>query len=174
MFESANASPVWHADHHRDVKASLRARPVARAVVLDLVEALEGEARELDLADGLEPVEGHPDRRADDGRLGERAVDHPLATKFSMEVLGHAEDAAVAADVLADDDDVLVPLHLLEQRQVQRLDHVQFCHRLVFRWPRMGGDGGGSGAAVLSSGLRSREATSSRWARSSGGFSAYA
>src|SRR5439155_12571401 len=89
-------------------------------------------------------------------------VDHPLATKFSMEVLGHAEDAAVDADVLADDDDVLVPLHLLEQRQVQRLDHVQFCHRLVFRWPRMGGDGGGSGAAVLSSGLRSREATSSR------------
>jgi hypothetical protein len=35
-------------------------------VVLDLMEALEREARELDLADGLEAVERHADRGPDD------------------------------------------------------------------------------------------------------------
>src|SRR5467141_2781632 len=115
MFKSANASPVWHADHHRDVKASLRARPVARAVVLDLVEALEGEARELDLADGLEAVERHADPGADDGRLGERAVDHALRAELALQIVGDAEDAAVHADVLAEDQDVRVALHLLEE-----------------------------------------------------------
>src|SRR5437867_4457673 len=103
MFESANASPVWHADHHRDVKASLRAHPVARAVVLDLVEALEGEARELDLAHGLEAVERHPDRGADDRRLREWAVDDALGAECPLQIVGHAKNAAVHADVLAQD-----------------------------------------------------------------------
>src|SRR5213593_1222778 len=106
MFEGANASPVWHANHHGDVKASLRARPVARAVVLDLVEALEGEARELDLADGLEAVEGHADRGADDSGLGERAVHDAVVAELAVEVLGDPEDAAVHAHVLTDDEHV--------------------------------------------------------------------
>src|SRR2546422_11312890 len=130
MFESANASPVWHADHHRDVKASLRARPVARAVVLDLVEALEGEARELDLADGLEAVEGHADGGPDDGCFGQRAVDDALGTELPLQIIGHAEDAAVHADVLAQDEHVSVALHRLEEGEVERLDHVQLGHRV--------------------------------------------
>src|SRR2546422_4634135 len=130
MFESANASPVWHADHHRDVKASLRARPVARAVVLDLVEALEGEARELDLADGLEAVEGHADGGPDDGRFGQRAVDDALGTELPLQIIGHAEDAAVHADVLAQDEHVSVALHCLEEGEVERLDHVELGHRV--------------------------------------------
>src|SRR5213593_3650121 len=95
MFESANASPVWHADHHRDVKASLGARPVARAVVLDLVEALEGEARELDLADRLEAVERHADGGPDDGRFGQRAVDDALGTELSLQIIGTAVGMAL-------------------------------------------------------------------------------
>src|SRR6266478_6534113 len=126
MFKSANASPVWHADHHRDVKASLRARPVARAVVLDLVEALEGEARELDLADGLEAVEGHADGGPDDGRFGQRAVDDALGTELPLQIIGHAEDA----DVLAQDEHVSVVFHRLEEGEVERLDHVELGHRV--------------------------------------------
>src|SRR5262249_6790064 len=128
VLEGANTAAVRHADHHRDVEAALRAHPVARAVVLDLVEALEREARELDLADGLEPVERHPDRGADDGRLRQRAVDHALRAELALQVVGHAEDAAVDADVFADDEHVAVALHLLEEGLVERLDHVQLGH----------------------------------------------
>src|SRR3989442_12364491 len=125
MCERANASPVWHADPHRDVKASPRARPVARAVVLDLVEALEGEARELDLADGLEAVEGHADGGPDDGRFGQRAVDDALGTELPLQIIGHAEEAAVHAYVLAQDGHVSVVFHPLEEAEVGSLDHVE-------------------------------------------------
>src|SRR2546426_9018031 len=128
VLERSNTASVGHANHHRDVEASLRAHPVARTVVLDLVEALEGEAGELDLADGLEAVERHADGGADDGRLGERAVDDALGAVRPLQIVGHAEDAAVHADVLAEDEHVPVALHLLEERQVERLDHVQLRH----------------------------------------------
>src|SRR2546422_7070093 len=172
VLERADPAPVGHADDHLAVEASLRAHAVAGGVVLDLMEALEAEAGELDLADGLEAVERHADRGADDGRFGQRAVDDALAPELAVQVLGDSEDAAVHADVLADDDDVLVALHLLEQRQVEGLDHVQFRHRLVLRWPRIGGEGCGSPSGGALS-LRSRSRISSRWATRWGGGSAY-
>src|SRR2546425_8956625 len=144
VLERADPAPVGHADHHLAVEASLRAHAIAGGVVLDLMEALEAEAGELDLADGLEAVERHADRGADDGRFGQRAVDDALAPELAVQVLGDSEDAAVHADVLAGDDDVLVALHLLEQRQVEGLDHVQFRHRLAFRWPPIRGARGGA------------------------------
>src|SRR2546425_3593743 len=172
VLERADPAPVGHADDHLAVEASLRAHAVAGGVVLDLMEALEAEAGELDLADGLEAVERHADRGADDGRFGQRAVDDALAPELAVQVLGDSEDAAVHADVLADDDDVLVALHLLEQRQVEGLDHVQFRHRLVLPWPRIGGGGCGSppGGALS---LRRRSPLSSPRAPRRGGGSAY-
>src|SRR4030095_10244450 len=128
VLERAHAASVRHADHHRDVEAALRAGAVARAVVLDLVEALKGEAGELDLADRLEAVEGHADRGADDGRLGQRAVDDALGAALPLPVVGHPEDAAVDADVLAQHEHVAVTLHLLEEPEVEGLDHVQLGH----------------------------------------------
>src|SRR5216117_2322555 len=104
MLQRAYAAAVGHADDHRHVEAALRARAVARDVVLDLVETLEGEAGELDLAHGLEPVQRHADGGADDAGFGERTVDHALAAELAVQVLGDAEDAAVDADVLAEDD----------------------------------------------------------------------
>src|SRR5258706_16383637 len=97
MLERAHAAAERHANHHRDVEAALRARAVARAVVLDLVETLEREAGELDLAHRLQPVERHTDGGPDDAGLGERAVDDALAAELAMQVLGHAKDAAADA-----------------------------------------------------------------------------
>src|SRR5580765_7621889 len=144
MLEGADAAAVRHADDHRDVKAALRAHPVARAMVLDLVEALEREARELDLADRLETVERHPDRGADDRRFRERAVDDALGAVRPLQIVGHPEDSAVHADVLTQDEHVGVALHLLEERLVERLDHVQLGHGVsaasaagpASAWPR--------------------------------------
>src|SRR3989442_740717 len=125
VLERADATAVGHADHHLAVEASLRSLSVARRMVLDLMEPLEGEAGKLDLADGLEAVERHADRGADDGRLRERAVDHALGAELSLEVIGDAEDATVHADVLAEDQHVGVALHCLQEREVERLDYVE-------------------------------------------------
>ena len=84
-----------------------------------------------------------------------------------MEVLGDAEDAAVDPDVLADDEHVGVALHLLVQRQVERLDHGQFCHRLLMRCPRIGGGSGGSPVPSFLVVAASRASSSARSAASS-------
>src|SRR5213594_784885 len=97
-------------------------------MVLGLMKTLEGEARALDLAHGLEAVERHPDRGADDRRLREWAVDDALGAECPLQIVGHAENAAVHADVLAQDQHVGVALHLLEERLIERLDHVHFGH----------------------------------------------
>ena len=172
VLERADAAAIGHAHDHLAVKAALRALAIARRVVLDLVEALEGEAGELDLADRLEPVDRHAHRGADDARLREGTVDDAGASEDAMEVLGDAEDAAVDPDVLADDEHVGVALHLLVQRQVERLDHVQFCHRLLMRCPRIGGGSGGSPLPSSCVVAASRASSSARSAASSGGSSA--
>jgi hypothetical protein len=157
-------------------------------MVLDLVKALEGEAGELDLTHRLETVERHPDRRPDDAGFRERTVDDPPAAEAPVEILRHAKDAAVDAHVLADDHDVRIPLHLLEESQVQRLDHVELRHGSTrqsragpvpitvstgwsFSWPRMGGEVEPAPRHPRS--LR-RAATSARSAATCGGSSAYA
>ena len=133
MLERAHPAAVGHADDHGAGEAALRAHAVARGVVLDLVKALEGEARELDLADGLEPVEGHAHRGPHDGCLGQGAVDDALAPEGPLQIVGHPEDAAVHPDVLADDDDVAIPLHLLHEGEVEGLDHVEPGHGQALR-----------------------------------------
>jgi hypothetical protein len=98
----------------------------ARGVVLDLVEALEGEAENW-IATGRARTTPCPPS-SDDGGLGQRAVDDAIAAEAPVQILRHAEDAAVHPHVLADDEHVGVALHLLQESQIQRLDHVQLCH----------------------------------------------
>src|SRR2546422_10305180 len=62
VLERADATAAGHTDHHLAVEASLRALPVARRVVLDLMEALQGAAGKLDRADWLEAGAGHAGR----------------------------------------------------------------------------------------------------------------
>ena len=100
MLERAHPAAVRHAHHQRDLEAPLRALAEARDVILDLVEALEGEAGELDLADGAQPVQCHAHRGADDGGLGQGTVDHALRAELPLQVVGDAKHAAVHAHVL--------------------------------------------------------------------------
>src|SRR3989454_9959494 len=48
-----------------------------------------------------------------------------LGAELSLEVIGDAEDATVHADVLAEDQHVWVALHFLQEREVERLHHVE-------------------------------------------------
>ncbi len=175
MLERAHPAAIGHAHHQRNLEAPLGALAEARHVVLDLVEALEGEAGELDLADRAQPVQRHPHRGAHDGGLGQRAVDHAPRSELPLEVVGDAEHAAIHSHVLAQDEDVGIPLHFLLERHVERLHHIELGHgrpdsRLVVRWPRMGTEGGGAAPSApgadagAAAAARSRAATSARWA----------
>ncbi len=91
-------------------------RPVTRGghVVGEHVVGAGDEVDELHLADRTHSHMGRARGRAHDRRLGERRVDHPLLAEASLQPFGHLERAAIAADVLAQADDLRVSLHLLE------------------------------------------------------------
>jgi len=94
----------------------------ADAVVLlggdgdQLVERARDEVGELHLAHGPHAHERGAGARADDGRLGQGRVDHPVLAELLQEALGDLERAAVDADVLADQKHARVAPHLLAER----------------------------------------------------------
>ena len=71
-----------------------------------------------------------PGRRSGDHRLGEWRVEHPLAAVLGPQPLGGAEDAALLADVLAQDHHVRIALQLLVHGGADRLEDVQLGHQL--------------------------------------------
>jgi hypothetical protein len=120
----AAAAGQAHGDVHRQ---PLAVEHLARDVD-DLVKAAGDEVGELHLADRAQPDDGGTDRRADDPRLGERRVHHPFGTELLDEAVGDLERAAVDADVLAHEQDAVVPAHLGAQTvgdraQVGHLGH---------------------------------------------------
>ena len=60
---------------------------------------------------GRKPRMRQPDGGADDARLGQRGVQHPLLAEVLLQAVGDPEDAAELADVLAHHEDLGVALH---------------------------------------------------------------
>ena len=91
-------------------------------LIVDLVHAHADEIGEHDLGDRPLAGEGRAGRRADDGGLGDRRVDHAAGPELVVEAGGGSPDAAdrflppggagAADDVLAEHDQVGVALHL--------------------------------------------------------------
>src|SRR3954454_12233929 len=126
----ADARAVHRSDDHR--RHGLAAEHVAelRGLVEDLVQADAHEVDEHELRDRAQARGGRAGRRAHDRRLADRRVEDAVGEP-RVEALGDAEHAApgvvvarragAADDVLAEDDDRLVALHLLPERLVDRL-----------------------------------------------------
>ena len=93
-----------------------------------LVVGRIGEPRELDLGHRVVAGDGHADGHPHDARLGQRRVDDPLLAEPLHQPVGDPEHPAVPAHVLAQDDDLGVALHLLQQRLVDGVHHVQPRH----------------------------------------------
>jgi hypothetical protein len=55
-------------------------------------------------------------------------IDHPPRPELLLKTLGDLERAAVDADVLADQEDALVVLHLLPEAVADRLEVGLLCH----------------------------------------------
>jgi hypothetical protein len=70
----------------------------------DLVEGRIDEAVELDLHHGAVPAVGEADGGAHDGRLGQRGVHHAVGAEVFLQAVGHPENTAEGADVLAHED----------------------------------------------------------------------
>ncbi len=146
-----DAAAIRSADRHRDAIAVVA--PVAHPGRLgdDLVEGREDEVGELDLTDRPEAVDRRPDRGPDDHRLRQRRVDDPVRPELRPQPVGREEDAALLADVLAQDDDRFVPPHLLGQRVADRLDERPRRHQgrssSVTYQVAVAGSGAGSASA---------------------------
>ena len=78
VFDGADPTERRNPDGHRHVDVPAGPHPVLRQVADDLVERRRGEPVELDLRNGYEAADRHPDRDADDRRLREWRVETPL------------------------------------------------------------------------------------------------
>ncbi len=117
-----------HADRHRHGELTARAGAHACGVRADLVVRGTEEAVELDLGHRAQSSHREADRGADDAALGQRRVDDAVRAKALLETLGDAEDAAIGANVLAEQDDTVVLLHLLDQGEVDGLYKREIRH----------------------------------------------
>ena len=128
-----DAAAPRRADHQGAAEVAVGPVPDPGRLGHDLVERGMDEVGELDLGDGQQAVQGHPDGDPDDEGLGQRRVDDPLLAELLHEPLGDPEHAAARADVLAQDDDALVALHLVPEGVVDRGDDVLLGHESALR-----------------------------------------
>lgn len=128
QFRSVNAAADGNADRHRDGERAAGASAHARGVRADLVVGRPEESLELNLGHRMQSAHRHADREADDSRLRERRVEHAVAAESLLQTLGHTEDAAIDADILAEKHDVVILLHLLDESEVDGLDKIEICH----------------------------------------------
>ena len=118
-----------HADHHGHLRLAAEHVPDLGRVVDDLVERDQREVDGHHLDDRAQAEHGRADGGADDDLLCDRSVDHTVGAELVEQAVGHPIGATELPDVLADEKDILVALHLLGKRLAQG-DAVElvFCH----------------------------------------------
>ena len=112
---AAAAAAGLGAEDDRDLDPAAGHVAELRRLVDDRVEADGEEVHVHDLGDRSQARHRGADRGAEQARLGDRRVDHPLRPEAVVETAGRAVDTAAGADVDAHHDDVLVALHLGRQ-----------------------------------------------------------
>ena len=126
--EDAAAGRHAHDDRAGELAVGAIAQP--RRFRDDLVIGRIDIVGELHLDAGAQPIGGHADRRADDAKLADRRVEAATGSVFLLQALRAAEHAAEIADILAEDDDVVVARHGHIHRAADRLDHGHPRHGL--------------------------------------------
>ena len=113
---------------HDDWRREIGAVPSGRNVVGKHVVGARDEVNELHLAHRAHPHVGGAGGGTHDGSLGDRCVDHPPGAEPGLKPFGHLEGTPVGADILAEDEDPLVPLHFLPEPLAERLEIGDFRH----------------------------------------------
>lgn len=128
VLDSADATRVRDADHHRQREASPGAVAQLGDVRGDLLEGGVREGVELHFHHGPEAAHRHADGQSDDAGLGQRGVEAPLLAEVACQSVGDPEDTAEGADVLAEDEYALVLTQCVAKSGVQRLRHRDLGH----------------------------------------------
>ena len=99
----------------------------------DLVEADAEEIGEHDLGDRPVAGDGEAERGADEAGLGDRRIADAGGAELLVEPLAGLERPTGRADVLAHDEDLVVPPHLLLERGEDRFAVGDLLHRVLRR-----------------------------------------
>src|SRR5207247_11328728 len=86
------------------------------------------EVDELHLGDRPQSHVGGSRGGSHDRRLGDRCVDHARLAEALAEAVRDLERPAIGPNVLAEDEDALVALHLFPDALAQRLEECEFSH----------------------------------------------
>ena len=97
-----------HPDHERHGELPAGHVSQRRRGVDDLVERQQAEVDRHHLDDRAQPAQRRADPDADEPQLRQRRVAHPLGPELLEQALGRGIGAAVAADVLAHQDDAWI------------------------------------------------------------------
>src|SRR6266851_1619916 len=114
------ARAAGHPDHHRHLDLAAEHVADLGRVVHDLVVGDQGEVDRHHLDHRPQPEHRRADRRADDDLFSDGCVDHALRAELVEQSLGDAVSATELADVLPDQVDRVVALHLLAECLAQR------------------------------------------------------
>ena len=79
----------------------------------DVVDGLHGEVERHELDDRLQPRHGGADAQAGKAVLGDRGIDDALVAKLLQQFAADLVGPLVLGDLLADQEDLVVPTHLL-------------------------------------------------------------
>ena len=104
-----------------------------RSVIDDVIDSGVDEAGKLDLDDRLQSHRRHADRRAGDRSFGDRRIDHSLGTEALLQANRSAKDAAVDADILAEQYNARIVRHFVGERSIDRFDQIDLSHG-VLQW----------------------------------------
>ena len=104
-------------------------------LIKDLVHRDPDEVHEHQIAHRTKSSCGRPYAKADDGLLGDGRVLDSRLTELSQEAVEHVEDAAVARNVLTDEEHIRIGRHGLVHALIEGLDIGKFArgHRKSFR-----------------------------------------
>ena len=105
LRRDASSAAGRHANDERNRELAARHMRNGDGVVDDLIEREQAEIHGHDFHDRSHPRHGGADPRADEGALRERRVTNALLAKLLKETLCHCVAAAIAADVLAHQED---------------------------------------------------------------------
>ncbi len=125
----AGAGPGREAHHQRHRHRAAQHVAQLGGLVDDLLHRQRGEVGELELEDRAQPGQRRADRHPRAAQLGDRRVHHPVLAVFLDQVAGHAEGAAVDADILAHQHDALVLAKRDVHRLADRLGIAELAHR---------------------------------------------
>jgi len=128
QLRGMDAAAGGNADRQGNGERAAGAGPHAGGVRADLVEGRRQEAFELDLGDRPQAGHGQPDRGADDAGFGQRRVLHAFGSEALVQAVGDAEDTAVDADILSENDHAIVGLHFLDEGEVDGLYEGEVGH----------------------------------------------